>query len=454
MAYFRGLKTFLIYALALLALYFVSLPTWAQGGGIFATQQEAQTACALDEAAQIAAGSSFPGPYPNVACALFVSTGYAPYAGQYRSQSLPTNAAFNFWFYATTCLDGSAFVVGTACPAVETAATCAAKPDSLTNIQHSDGSLICMGGCKYESTNAGDGGSVLISPFITGGTGSTCTVASNAFACPTGYTALASAFNPNNYLGQECIPNTDDADGDGLANNVDPTPFEAGAETKDTDGDGIPDSSDSMPNDATNGKGTTASKADNTSEGGGNCTSPPVSQGDAIAAQIAYQTWATRCAVDRLSTLTAAATGGSSSVDFTATNGKIDATNTKLDAANTKADAANSKLDGIQSNTAAGAAKLAQIADGAAADMSVGDLEAVPGAVASGSDSGDQEFGAEGLDETGYGAGSTCPVPQSFDVMGQTFTPDISIFCDFMEITGLLVLALGAFASVRIMGSA
>lgn len=289
--------------------------------------------------------------------------------------------------------------------------------------------------------------------------GENCHLQYSTAAAATNYAYTADArFAPTCTPGGEPGETAADSDGDGTPNTEDAFDDDP-AESKDTDGDGVGDNADAFPTDADNGEDTTGTESDNTSSGGGNCSAPPVSSGDGIAAQIAYQTWATRCAVERLHATTAkaatdASSGGSVSVDMTATNGKLDTANTKAEAGNALATEGNAKLAGIQSNTASGAAKLAQISDGAAADMSVGDLEGVPGAVASGSDSGNQEFGAEGLDETGYGAGSTCPVPQSFDVMGQTFTPDISIFCDFMEITGLLVLALGAFASVRIMGSA
>lgn len=103
---------------------------------------------------------------------------------------------------------------------------------------------------------------------------------------------------------------------------------EPGTPPTDSDGDGTSDGNDSSPNnpgvggggnqndgeggngednsDACGGPGQPECNADgsgkgsgqgNTSGGGGDCNTPPRSSGDAILAQIAFQTWATRCAV-------------------------------------------------------------------------------------------------------------------------------------------------------------
>lgn len=86
----------------------------------------------------------------------------------------------------------------------------------------------------------------------------------------------------------------------------------------DSDGDGTSDGNDPAPNNPGRGSGTdedgdcggegqpecgapgAGSGLGNTSGGGGNCDTPPSSTGDPILAQIAYQAWATRCAVERL----------------------------------------------------------------------------------------------------------------------------------------------------------
>lgn len=91
----------------------------------------------------------------------------------------------------------------------------------------------------------------------------------------------------------------------------------------DADGDGHSDGNDNAPNnpgegngqgqDGSQGDGTTGSGPDggqgngpgegsgngNTAGGGGSCDVAPSGTGDALLAMIAYQTWATRCAVER-----------------------------------------------------------------------------------------------------------------------------------------------------------
>ena len=100
-------------------------------------------------------------------------------------------------------------------------------------------------------------------------------------------------FNPTCTVGQNPGQTTSDIDGDGVPNTED-------GDTKDTDGDGIVDNKDNAPSDPNNSKDTTGNESDNTSTGGGDCSSAPVSKGDGIAAQVAFQTWKTRCAVEAL----------------------------------------------------------------------------------------------------------------------------------------------------------
>lgn len=95
-----------------------------------------------------------------------------------------------------------------------------------------------------------------------------------------------------------------DSDGDGTSDANDPSPNNPGEGggggedgeqqgqdgSKACGGSGQPECAEDGSNEGS-GKG-------NTSGGGGNCQTPPSSTGDAILAQIAYQTWATRCAVE------------------------------------------------------------------------------------------------------------------------------------------------------------
>lgn len=79
-----------------------------------------------------------------------------------------------------------------------------------------------------------------------------------------------------------------DADGDGKSDANDPSPNNPG----DSGGNG-PDAPGGNGNEDGDGSGN-----GNRSSGGGNCAAPPSSSGDQIAAMIAYQTWATRCAIE------------------------------------------------------------------------------------------------------------------------------------------------------------
>lgn len=95
-----------------------------------------------------------------------------------------------------------------------------------------------------------------------------------------------------------------DRDGDGTSDANDPSPNNPGSGgAGDEDGQGQDEDGSSscggpgQPECAEDGSNAGSGKG-NTSGGGGNCQSPPSSTGDAILAQIAYQAWATRCAVE------------------------------------------------------------------------------------------------------------------------------------------------------------
>lgn len=91
-----------------------------------------------------------------------------------------------------------------------------------------------------------------------------------------------------------------DADGDGVGDNGDALPNNPN-ETEDSDDDGVGDNGDIDDEDPNNGQDSgVGNETDNASSGGGDCATPPESTGDAILAAIAYQTWATRCAVKEL----------------------------------------------------------------------------------------------------------------------------------------------------------
>lgn len=93
-------------------------------------------------------------------------------------------------------------------------------------------------------------------------------------------------------------PAPNDADGDGSSDENDLSPNNPGESGDGSGQDGStacggPGQPACAPDGSNEGSG-----RGNTSGGGGNCQTPPRSSGDAILAQIAFQTWATRCAIE------------------------------------------------------------------------------------------------------------------------------------------------------------
>lgn len=202
------------------------------------------------------------------------------------------------------------------------------------------------------------------------------------------------------------------------------------APPSDSDADGTSDGFDSSPNNPGSGGGGGADGASqpedgqcggpgqpecgtpgsgsgngNTSGGGGNCSTPPSSSGDAILAQIAYQAWATRCAVEGL--------------------GK-----------------GVGKGDG----------------QGGQPDWTKGDAPPVPGGSDDGDIAGAKRFGigiGPGLlDDSDIFGGGSCP-QFSFQIAGTTISSsEYPEWCNVVAIMRALILIFGAFTALRIlMGS-
>lgn len=192
----------------------------------------------------------------------------------------------------------------------------------------------------------------------------------------------------------------------------------------DSDGDGSSDGNDSSPNNPGsgnpnqpqdgggkgNGNGSGEGSGNgNTSGGGGSCSSPPASTGDAILAQIAYQTWATRCAIEgakdgngNLKTSNGSASGGG--------EGEGEGTNFGSSAppADEPFDASEHQRFGIGLNS------------------SMLDSEAI------------------------FGAGN-CPV-FTITIYQSTFsTSELPAWCDLLRVMRALVLLFGAFTALRIL---
>lgn len=208
-----------------------------------------------------------------------------------------------------------------------------------------------------------------------------------------------------------------DGDGDGTPDTTDAKPTDP-TEHADTDGDGIGDNADPMPNDPTNGEDTgVGDESDNTSNGGGTCNAPPSSSGDAIAAQIAYQTWATRCAVEKLNAMSTGNNGtiggGGGGTDMTATNAKLDGIKTGTDALKDAFDVGDADLDqGSASGTTA--------------------------------DIWSEETESPSFDMGGFGLSRSCPSPPTITLGGHTRTIDTDALCSLSEVIAALVIMMTA----------
>lgn len=66
----------------------------------------------------------------------------------------------------------------------------------------------------------------------------------------------------------------------------------------------------------------------------------------------------------------------------------------------------------------------------------------------------EQEIGADGLDTSGYGWGSSCPAMPTVSIGGQTIAFDTSKFCEWVHLGGVFVLIIAGLVSLRIIGGA
>ena len=62
------------------------------------------------------------------------------------------------------------------------------------------------------------------------------------------------------------------------------------------------------------------------------------------------------------------------------------------------------------------------------------------------------EYGASGLDQSGMGFGSSCPVIPPLTILGSEVSFDTSLFCQFMTAAGYLVFLFAALGCLRIIG--
>ena len=263
-------------------------------------------------------------------------------------------------------------------------------PGGLSNVQNPSGSAsVCKDGCTYEAQG-------VTVPYRIDGTL---------------YHTASGGWNPTGAQCSSTPSNTpgaapSDSDGDGSSDGFDPSPNnpgsgggggadgEAQGEDGHCGGEGQPACGDPG---AGSGNG-------NTSGGGGNCLTPPTSTGDPILAQIAYQTWATRCALEGKGN----AIGGG--------NGDEQPAWTK------------------------------------------GGRPPVPGGEDDGDIAGAKRFGIgigpNLLDDTDIFGGGTCP-QFSFQIAGKTISSsEYPEWCNVVAIMRALILIFGAYTALRIlMGS-
>lgn len=256
---------------------------------------------------------------------------------------------------------------------------------------------------------------------------------------------------------------TIDTDGDGVADEFDAFPADP-TQHSDTDGDGVGDDFDFSPDDPDNGKDNgVGDETDNTSTGGGNCSSPPVSNGDAIQAQIAYQTWKTNCSIEKLNKgSTVVGDVANCSSQFSCTGGdpaqcaqlyalrvEICPNKTamieKLEQIKTAIQSSTSGTGSVDSETTTTDTEYSDFANQNSALFE----GAIPDIWGNGDGDGD-EFIA---DSSGFGWGSTCPQPPTLSYAGQSFTLDFEGMCSVFQIIGLLILLAGFVQAVYIMGA-
>ena len=226
-----------------------------------------------------------------------------------------------------------------------------------------------------------------------------------------------------------------DSDGDGVSDGNDPAPNNPG-ESGNT--------GDNPPSGDGNGDGDGSGNG-NQSVGGGSCASAPSSSGDQILGQIAYQAWATRCAIEN-------AKDGNG--NLRTTQGEGTGTGTGTGTGNGTQQGNGSCGDGTV-NAAICATKelvkkISDFVDGlsgeaAGLDNDPGD-DTDPMSIW-----GDPPDEAD-LDEGGLGWGRACPTLPQVSLPGYSGPIDNGLLCTTFQAIGALVLLLAYFQAGLIVG--
>lgn len=214
----------------------------------------------------------------------------------------------------------------------------------------------------------------------------------------------------------------------------------------DADSDGVSDEHDADPNNPGNSnqkddpskpKGETKEEGDgsgngNQSSGGGNCQQAPNSSGDAILAQIAYQAWATRCAIEGLKDAdgnvktTGGKDGGGGATSMTETNAILTAIKDLLKPIRDFISGVSDEVGGLDTD------------DGTGED----DVDSVWGEPSTNDD----------LNSAGLGWLRSCPELPTLTIGGYTGQVDNGTLCTVMQAVGALILLLAYFQAGLIIG--
>jgi hypothetical protein len=172
-----------------------------------------------------------------------------------------------------------------------------------------------------------------------------------------------------------------------------------------------------------------------TASGGGDCAAPPVVSDPALA-MIATQAWATRCAVTAENGVTVTGDVGDCNSAFTV--GPAPGAPATANANVEKLKALRAQICGLGKNP-----------DGHDSTEAVNGSD--DGTALLGTMSNDQEYGADGVDDAGYGLSRTCPYIPTVDVLGAHLDFNLPKVCDWIKVGGQFVLVLAALFSLKVL---
>lgn len=221
----------------------------------------------------------------------------------------------------------------------------------------------------------------------------------------------------------------------------------------DGDGDGVSDGNDSAPanpGQGAGGGGTEPSGEDggqpgegsgngNTSAGGGDCQTPPNSHGDQIGAQIAYQAWATRCAIE-------GAKDGNGNVKTTEGTG----TGTSAGGGDGLGTCAASEVGTVMCAMKTAVESIKGFVDGLGSEA--GTLDTSEGEGDEPGSVWEEEEDEIDLDESGLGWGGSCPQLPVITVGNYSGQVDGGKLCEVLSALGALILLLAYFQAAIIIG--